>query len=126
MIFMKCSELFQADDQSFTAHRIVLAATIPYFKGMFTHNMVESKLPEIAIQGIDAVSVIFYFRLFFLIYETESDRIFYHRALEELLNFAYTGRVSIHISNVQSLMFGASFLELSSVKNACADFLKKR
>lgn len=45
----------QAEDQSFTAHRIVLAATIPYFKAMFTHNMVESKMQEISIQGIDAV-----------------------------------------------------------------------
>lgn len=42
------------------------------------------------------------------------------------MNFAYTGRVAININNVQSLMFGASFLQLPRVKNACGDFLKKR
>lgn len=47
-------------------------------------------------------------------------------ALEALVKFSYTGRVLINTNNVQSLMFGASFLQLSRVKHACADFLKKR
>jgi len=45
---------FQVGDQKFTAHRIVLAATIPYFQAMFTHDMVESSQDEITVQGIDA------------------------------------------------------------------------
>ena len=36
-------------------------------------------------------------------------------ALESLVNFAYTGRVSISTSNVQNLMLGASFLQLTRV-----------
>jgi len=44
----------QVDEQSFTAHRIVLASTIPYFNAMFTNDMVESKQRDITIQGIDA------------------------------------------------------------------------
>ena len=32
----------------------MLAATIPYFNAMFTHDMVESKQNEISIQGIEA------------------------------------------------------------------------
>lgn len=47
-------QLFQVGSQKFSAHRIVLAATIPYFQAMFTHDMVEAKQDEINMQGIDA------------------------------------------------------------------------
>jgi len=36
------SELLQVEDQTFSAHRVVLAATIPYFYAMFTNNMANS------------------------------------------------------------------------------------
>uniref|UniRef100_A0A0K8TE04 Kelch-like protein diablo n=1 Tax=Lygus hesperus TaxID=30085 RepID=A0A0K8TE04_LYGHE len=97
-----CDVTLKVDDQSFTGHRLVLAAAIPYFHAMFLHDMVESKQREITIHGIDAI------------------------ALEALVNFAYSGRITINTYNVQSLMVGASFLQLPRVRNACADFLKKR
>lgn len=50
----------------------------------------------------------------------------YFSALEALVNFAYNGSVEIDSNNVQSLLVGASFLHLQSVKEACCDFLKKR
>lgn len=43
----------QVENQSFSAHRIVLAATIPYFHAMFTHNMAESRIKEITMKEID-------------------------------------------------------------------------
>jgi BTB/POZ domain. len=46
--------------------------------------------------------------------------------MEALINFAYSGRVTIHSQNVQSLMVVASFLQMQKVADACADFLKKR
>lgn len=48
------------------------------------------------------------------------------RALENLINFAYSGTVKIDNQNVQSLMVGASFLQLMKVRDACADFLITR
>ncbi|KAG1714379.1 Kelch-like protein 18 [Nymphon striatum] len=97
-----CDVTLKVDDQRFTAHRIVLAATIPYFHAMFTHDMVECKQKEITIQGIDP------------------------NALESLINFAYSGLIKMDIHNVQSLLVGASFLQLQQVRNACCDFLKRR
>lgn len=44
---------FQIEDQSFSAHRIVLASTIPYFYAMFTHNLVESRIKEIEMKEIE-------------------------------------------------------------------------
>jgi kelch-like protein 18 len=52
--------------------------------------------------------------------------VFYCSALEALINFAYSGRVILDNDNVQSIMVGASFLQLNQVKDACAHFLKRR
>lgn len=97
-----CDVSLKVNDHVFSAHRIVLAATIPYFQAMFTHDMVESKQREITMQGIDA------------------------NALEALINFAYNGKVVISLSNVQSLLVGASYLQLNQVRDACSEFLKTR
>lgn len=47
-------------------------------------------------------------------------------ALENLINFAYSGTIRINTTNCQSIMIGASFLQLSKVRDACAQFLKKK
>jgi len=90
---------------SFRAHRVILAATFPYFHAMFTHNMLESKRDVITIGACSGV---------------ESG------ALEALLNFSYTGKLVIEGSNVRSLMFSASFLQSFRVTDACAEFLMAR
>ncbi|XP_043231465.1 kelch-like protein 18 isoform X2 [Amphibalanus amphitrite] len=46
-------------------------------------------------------------------------------ALEALINFAYSGRILINNSNVQNLMLGAAFLQLTTVREACAKHLIK-
>lgn len=97
-----CDITLKVDDEIFTAHRIVLASTIPYFYAMFMHDMMESKQKEITIRGIEA------------------------SALEALINFAYSGKVNITATNVQSLLVGASFLQLLKVREACSEFLVKR
>ncbi|XP_041103572.1 kelch-like protein 18 isoform X3 [Polyodon spathula] len=89
-------------DHKFSAHRIVLAASIPYFHAMFTNNMLECKQDEIVMQGLDP------------------------SALESLINFAYNGALTIDQQNVQSLLIGASFLQLQNVKDACCTFLRER
>ncbi|KAL5009869.1 hypothetical protein ScPMuIL_012174 [Solemya velum] len=97
-----CDVTLKVGERKFTAHRIILAASIPYFHAMFTHDMVESKQDEICMQGIDP------------------------NALESLVNYAYNGKVEIDPANVQSLLVASSFLHLQAVKEACCGFLKSR
>ncbi|TNN42452.1 Kelch-like protein 18 [Liparis tanakae] len=87
-----CDVTLKVGDHKFSAHRVVLAASIPYFHAMFTMDMVECKQDEILMQGMDP------------------------SALEALINFAYSGHVAIDQQNVQSLLIGSSFLQLQSIR----------
>jgi kelch-like protein 18 len=70
---------------------------------MFTNDMIESKQTEVEIQeSIEAT------------------------ALESLIQFAYSGQITITSANVQSLLIGASFLQLCRVRDACCEYLKIR
>ncbi|XP_076828860.1 kelch-like protein 18 isoform X1 [Brachyhypopomus gauderio] len=97
-----CDVTLKVGEHKFSAHRIVLAASIPYFHAMFTNDMVECKQDEIVMQGMDP------------------------SALEALINFAYNGHIAIDQQNVQALLIGASFLQLQNVKDACCSFLQDR
>ncbi|KHN79654.1 Kelch-like protein 18 [Toxocara canis] len=46
--------------------------------------------------------------------------------LEQLIAFAYTGRVRITSANVQSMMQAANFLQLNSIVDECCRFLQCR
>ena len=48
------------------------------------------------------------------------------RALEALINFAYSAKVTLDKDNVESIMMGASYLLLKEVMDACADYLVQR
>lgn len=92
----------QVDGKDIPAHKIILASTIPYFHAMFTLDMVESSKSTVEIQNeIDGT------------------------AFELLIDYCYSGQLKITLFNVESLLVGASFLQLSKVSNACCDFLKK-
>jgi kelch-like protein 18 len=98
-----CDITLDVQGVKFTAHRIVLAASIPYFKVMLLQEMAESnKKEEIKMKEIES------------------------SALEQFINYSYNGRITITNDNVQSLLIGANFFHLKSIKTACCDFVKKR
>ncbi|VDL97571.1 unnamed protein product [Schistocephalus solidus] len=92
----------QADGQQFSAHKIVLAATIPYFDAMFLSNMSEASKREIYIHDLDP------------------------SMLEAFIIFAYTGEIQITPANVQAVLISASFLQIDSIRNFCCKYIEER
>ncbi|EDL35765.1 kelch repeat and BTB domain-containing protein 7 [Mus musculus] len=86
----------------FSCNRNVLAAACPYFKSMFTGGMYESQQASVTIHDVDAES------------------------FEVLVDYCYTGRVSLSEANVQRLYAASDMLQLEYVREACASFLARR
>uniref|UniRef100_A0A480TYM1 Kelch repeat and BTB domain-containing protein 6 n=1 Tax=Sus scrofa TaxID=9823 RepID=A0A480TYM1_PIG len=86
----------------FSCNRNVLAAACPYFKSMFTGGMYESHQTNVTMHDVDAES------------------------FEVLVDYCYTGRVSLSESNVERLYAASDMLQLEYVREACASFLARR
>lgn len=96
-----CDVTIMAGGKNLKGHRIVLVATIPYFKTVFRYNMEELK-DEIAIEGIDPV------------------------ALEALINFAYTSKLKIKSSCLRSVLEASMYLQMDYVTNCAVQFLTRQ
>ncbi|XP_070116160.1 actin-binding protein IPP isoform X3 [Equus asinus] len=95
-----CDVQLQVGKETFQVHRLVLAASSPYFAALFTGGMKESSKDVVQILGIEAGI----FRI--------------------LLDFIYTGIVNVGVNNVQELIVAADMLQLTEVVNLCCEFLK--
>nr|XP_057923283.1 actin-binding protein IPP [Doryrhamphus excisus]XP_057923284.1 actin-binding protein IPP [Doryrhamphus excisus] len=84
----------------FKVHRLVLAASSPYFSALFSGGMSEADKQEVEILGVDT------------------------DVFEVLLEFVYTGSISVTVDNVQELMLAADMLQLNEVVSICGEFLK--
>ncbi|XP_076828453.1 actin-binding protein IPP [Brachyhypopomus gauderio] len=84
----------------FQVHRLVLAASGPYFAALFSGAMSEAREEEVHIAGVEA------------------------HVFEVLLEFIYTGSISVSVENVQELMVAADMLQLSEVVAICGEFLR--
>uniref|UniRef100_A0A8D1X022 BTB domain-containing protein n=1 Tax=Sus scrofa TaxID=9823 RepID=A0A8D1X022_PIG len=95
-----CDVQLQVGKETFNVHRLVLAASSPYFAALFTGGMKESSKDVVQILGIEA------------------------GIFQVLLDFIYTGTVNIGVNNVQELIVAADMLQLTEVVNLCCEFLK--
>lgn len=87
-------------DQKFYCHRSVLAAMSPYFKAMFTTNLLESKTDSVLLHEVDKSSVTL------------------------IIEYAYTGCIHITRSNAQNLLVAASIFQIIPIVEACARFME--
>ncbi|CAB3403818.1 unnamed protein product [Caenorhabditis bovis] len=85
--------------QHIHAHRVVLSASSPYFRAMFSAGMIESNNRIIIIKEVDA------------------------DILSQLIDYMYTGKVAIDEQCVQSMLSTANLLDLICVRDACSKFL---
>lgn len=96
-----CDVVLCVEETRIPAHRVVLAASSPYFRAMFSGNMLESFQKEILLSDLEATAV------------------------EQLVDFFYTGKIVIDEANVQSVLYASCLLAVSSVKQYCCDFLEQ-
>ncbi|XP_051997955.1 kelch repeat and BTB domain-containing protein 7-like [Xyrauchen texanus] len=86
----------------FQCNRNILAAASPYFKSMFTGGLYESTQRKITIHDVDADS------------------------MAVIIDYCYTGKVTITEGNVQRLYAAANMLQLEYIRQVCANFMARR
>lgn len=94
-----CDIILKVGEREIRAHRLVLAATSQYFYSMFVRDMVESRQERVELKGVDP------------------------DAMQQLVEFSYSSKLEITVSNVQSLMTAASLFDFPSVFDATSRFL---
>ncbi|NXY79288.1 KLH30 protein, partial [Glareola pratincola] len=91
-----------ASGQEFPCHRSVLALCSHYFHAMFSGDFAESIAARVELKEVDP------------------------GALEALLDFAYTGKVTINQGNVEGLMRTSSQLHFPAVQKVCSRYLRQQ
>lgn len=95
-----CDTKITVAKRSILAHRVILAASIPYFYDFFD------------TKGNDATELV--------VNEIEPD------IIESFINFTYTGKITINSMNVGRYMACANLLRLPEIKEVCANLLISR
>ncbi|KAG9341571.1 hypothetical protein JZ751_019084 [Albula glossodonta] len=89
-----------AGGREFPCHRGVLALCSLYFRSMFSGDFVESILARVELRDVDA------------------------DILAILLDFAYTGKLTINQDNVEGLICTSSQLQFQAVRAVCSRYLQ--
>lgn len=89
-----------AGGRDFPCHRGVLALCSMYFRSMFLGDFVESIAARVELQDVDP------------------------DVLSSLLDFAYTGKLTINQGNVEGLICTSSQLQFHTVRAVCSRYLQ--
>ena len=98
-----CDVCFCVNGFRFWAHKAILAASSPFFRSMFTSRMREESKSDIDL--------------------TESLPIADADTFADILNFMYTGDITLTNENVEDALRISDFLLLDDVKEYCRQFL---
>lgn len=94
--------VISVEGREFPCHRAILSSCSSYFKAMFCNDHRESREMLVEINGIHA------------------------EAMDQFLQYVYTGRVRITTDNVQYLFETSSLFQISAIREACAKFLEEQ
>ena len=86
-----CDVFLIVGNSKISAHKIILSASSPYFRAMFTGELVESRQTEITIKDID------------------------ENAMEMLVDFCYTSKITVDEKSVQNLLPAACLLQVTII-----------
>lgn len=83
-------------------HRLVFASSSDYFQAMLSHDMLETREESTDLRGMTL------------------------KGIEPLIEYVYTGMLDINLDNIQDVMAGATFLQISNAVDLCTKFLKEK
>ncbi|XP_046313611.1 kelch-like protein 8 isoform X2 [Marmota monax] len=95
-----CDVTLKVGSKLISCHKLVLACVIPYFRAMFLSEMAEAKQTLIEIRDFDG------------------------DAIEDLVKFVYSSRITLTVDNVQPLLYAACILQVELVARACCEYMK--
>lgn len=95
-----CASPLKVGNKLIPCHKLVLACVIPYFRAMFLSDMAEAKQDLIEIRDFDG------------------------DAIQDLVRFAYSSRLTLTVDNVQPLLYAACILQVELVARACCEYMK--
>ncbi|KAL9915483.1 kelch-like protein 17 isoform X1 [Glossina fuscipes] len=97
-----CDVTLEVGGETIHAHKVILASVSPYFYAMFNDDMLERTQGIVRLHDIDLL------------------------ALKHLIDYIYTGEITITEQNVQTLLPASSLLQMHSVREACCKFLLRQ
>ena len=98
-----CDVKVVVEDKEFNAHKVVLAAASPFFLTLLATDMRESKEQLIRIELEEATASV----------------------MEDVLQYVYTGNVSVTEESAHNLIATADYLLLPGLKTMACNFLKE-
>ena len=96
-----CDVILTVGIKQFHVHKVILAASSPYFQAMFTSALQESAQKEINLKGSNAETV------------------------ETLINCVYESTLTITVENATSVLALAAQWQMEKVVEVCGNFLLK-
>lgn len=98
--FVDC--ILKIEDKEFPCHRLVLAASSPFFKAMFLSDLEESKKREIVLRDVEP------------------------GIMGMILRYLYTSDIDLTEQNVQDIFIVANMYQIPSIFSVCVSYLQEK